>query len=318
MNTKESYNSFRVRLYLNFRKHINESALSSNDELPAMLFTGIKDKVQEMQKGEFKYKIHRFANHEASSQTACVNLFVPVLESPFADQILKSLDACPKDFSNMAKDKLHHGYRFEFWDSTNDKDKGILGDHTKAAGTDCDLAIAYYNTKEELCLWLIEHKLTEREFSVCGAYKSKRNNNKKNCKTYNLSQILENPELCHYHSKCNYNYWKIMREYASKIFGAQTGTKGCPFRDGMNQLWRNQMLALALEKEGLYHNVTISVVHHPDNRFLKKTMDEYSELTGHSPKFNSFTSNKLIESAKIDDGLKDWIKWYTEYYLPEK
>ena len=26
------------------------------------------------------------------------------------------------------------GYRFEFWDSTDEKSKGLLGDHSKQAG----------------------------------------------------------------------------------------------------------------------------------------------------------------------------------------
>ena len=50
-----------------------------------------------------------------------------------------------------------------------------MNDHSKQAGTDADVAIAYYNTEDKLCLWLIEHKLSEREFTECGAYKSKAN-----------------------------------------------------------------------------------------------------------------------------------------------
>lgn len=75
--------------------------------------------------------------------------------------------------------------------------------------------------------------------------------------------------------------------------------KGCPFRGGMNQLWRNQLLAMALEKEGTYKKVYFSVVHHPENHFLYKSMSEYAKLTDHSSKFNSFTSDKLIDAASI-------------------
>ena len=38
----------------------------------------------------------------------------------------------------------------------------------------------------------------------------------------------------------------------------------------------------------------------------------YAKLTDHSPKFNSFTSDKLIDAASIDGSLKEWVAWYRE------
>ena len=102
------------------------------EELPAMLYDGIRETVREIQNSEFKYKPHIFAyKHVASSQTACVNLFVPIMESESVNDILKSIEACPKDFKCVAVEQLFHGYRFEFWDSTDEKSKGLLGDHSK-------------------------------------------------------------------------------------------------------------------------------------------------------------------------------------------
>lgn len=282
-----------------------------------MLYPGIKATVSEIQKSIYKYKPHIFANkHVASSQTACVNLFVPIMESPDVDQILMSLEACPKDFKHVAKDQLYHGYRFEFWDSVDEKSKGLLGDHSKQAGTDSDVAIAYYNTKDELCLWLIEHKLTEHEFTTCGAYRSKGNNEegKDHCRKCSMGEILNNPDLCYYHRVSKYNYWNIMRDGAADFFSGAFDGKGCPFRGGMNQLWRNQLLAIALEKSGAYKSVSFSVVHHPDNHFLDSSMKEFTILTNNSPKFNSFTSDKLIMAAAIDHNLKEWIQWYYQVY----
>ena len=103
-----------------------------DEELPAMLYDGIRETVKEIPNSEFKYKPHIFAfKHVASSQTACVNLFVPIMESESVNDILKSIEACPKDFKCVAKEQLFHGYRFEFWDSTDEKSKGLLGDHSK-------------------------------------------------------------------------------------------------------------------------------------------------------------------------------------------
>lgn len=112
----------------------------------------------------------------ASSQAANMNLFMPILQHPLANQILKHLKP---DFKCLANDELYHGYRLEFWDGNSNNEKGNLGDHTPVAGTDSDIAIAYYNNDDKLCLWLIEHKLRENEFTKCGGSKSKgRNKNK--------------------------------------------------------------------------------------------------------------------------------------------
>ena len=81
----------------------------------------------------------------------------------------------------------------------------------------------------------------------------------------------------------------------------------------MNQLWRNQMLALELENRGVFEEVYFSVVSHPDNSFLDKTMNEYRQLTNNSPKFYDFKSNALVDVAV--DYLPDWSNWYKKVYL---
>ena len=57
-----------------------------------------------------------------------------------------------------------------------------------------------------------------------------------------------------------------MKDGGAEFYVKAYEGKGCPFRGGMNQLWRNQLLAMALEKEGIYKNVYFSVVHHPENK----------------------------------------------------
>lgn len=59
------------------------------EKLPSMLYAGIKPVVADIQASCFAYKPHLAASaHVASSQTACINLFVPILESEQAEQIL--------------------------------------------------------------------------------------------------------------------------------------------------------------------------------------------------------------------------------------
>ena len=144
MNNKESYNEFRNRIYsylLDYKlKNITKQKGTfksvesdyflpdsiASREFPAMLYDPIIQVVEEIQNSEYKYKPHIFSKiHIVSSQTACINLFIPILESQHADDILKELTATPSNFDHIDRNELFHGYRLEFWDSTDDKDKGL-------------------------------------------------------------------------------------------------------------------------------------------------------------------------------------------------
>lgn len=55
------------------------------EKLPSMLYADTKPVVVDIQASRFAYKPHLAASaHVASSQTACINLFVPILESESA------------------------------------------------------------------------------------------------------------------------------------------------------------------------------------------------------------------------------------------
>ena len=106
---KVSYKDFQAKVYsslVRYKKEelkIEEKGISSqgvlhdclfpepycSSEIPLMLYKGIINTVKEIQKCAFAYKPHIAAsNHVASSQTACINLFVPILESDYADEII--------------------------------------------------------------------------------------------------------------------------------------------------------------------------------------------------------------------------------------
>jgi hypothetical protein len=205
----------------------------------------------------------------------------------------------------LATNELYKGFRIEFWDGNSNQEKGILKDHSAIAGTDSDIAIAYYNTTDELCLWLVEHKLTEAEFTVCGGFKSKGRDNKRHLCNKSFSAIIRNKELCYYHDGPKYEYWNIT-EANQSFFVNHAKHRSCPFKGGMNQLWRNQLLGFALEKQGKYKHVHFSVVHHPDK-----------DLTNNNPKFSVLTSADVVRAASNieDEELGMWIAWYKELYL---
>lgn len=290
-----------------------DAILADNTSVPAMIYTPLIRQLEEMQKSEFAYKPHKFAHHAVSSQTACINLFMPLLLSDEANDILQKIPGCPSDFKEIARKELFKGFCFEYWGQDIKQGKGVLNDHSSQAGTDADVAIAYNNMNGELCLWLIEHKLSEREFTECGAYKSKANEVKENCKKCNLATIAANPQKCYYHIK-GYKYWEYLKHNIEKYQG-ETGIKGCPFRRGLNQLWRNQMLAFALKETKTYQNVTFSVCHHANNTMLKHSIDQYKALIDNDRMFSSFTNYDILNAINTDDPkLRMWKQWYEEVY----
>ncbi len=334
---KVSYKDFQAKVYsslVRYKKEelkIEEKGISSHgvphdclfpepycsSEIPLMLYKGIINTVKEIQKCAFAYKPHIAAsNHVASSQTACINLFVPILESDYADEIIKKSGICPSNFDHIDRTQLRKGYCFEYWEQNAEGSKGLLGDHTPHAGTDSDVAISYIDKDGNNCLWLIEHKLTEQEFTTCGAYRSDRNpaEMKENCKKCSLSDFYADHNKCHYHKNCGYYYWNIMeQERIKQFYSGQFDKEGCPFRGGMNQLWRNQMMAFELERIGLFKDVYFSVVSHPENTFLDKTMEEYRQLINNSNKFSDFKSKSLVDAAI--EFLPDWTDWYKRVYM---
>ncbi|MEA1949653.1 MAG: hypothetical protein U9N83_20440 [Thermodesulfobacteriota bacterium] len=262
--------------------------------------------VQEIRQNH-PFKVHKHFGHMASSQAACINLFAPVLlNKEVADSVFPTIN--PK-FSTLANDMLDGGFRFEYWDTSNP-----LNDHTDAAGTDSDVAIAYYDTNGELSLWLIEHKLTEDEFTTCGGYKSRGNHTKEQCR--NGAQILNDRRRCFYHYHCDYRYWDITHSSELYDLNVLKTRIRCPFIGGENQLWRNQLMAHAIEEKQKFKNVHFSVVHHPKNNDLKKTIDSYTDMLENKDLFSVFTSERIINAVTQlnNKEIQKWANWYSELY----
>jgi len=286
------------------------------DEIKSQFFPmyrPIKEKFLNHQQ-KFPFKLHKFLGHSmASSQAACANLFLPILKDPnLATMILSKVKT---DLKNIAANYLDTGFRIEFWDEPDN----FLEDHTKVSGTDADIAIAYYDHQDNLNLWLIEHKLTETEFTTCGGSKSKGRAPSHKCSP--ASAILDNRDLCYYHSGCNFRYWDITLGDASPFNANRIREYNkCPFMGGMNQLWRNQLLATSLESSTSprwpYKKVYFSVVYHPGNNSLKPSISEYQKLIGFNDRFFAFSSDKLLNQAKeiSEPALSEWLHWYQELY----
>lgn len=261
------------------------------------------------------FRIHRFFYHMASSQVANINLFLPILDHPLADQILASVKP---DFASLDKSELDNGYCFEYWGGNfhSQAGSGPLRDKSAMAGTDADLAIAYRDREGKRCIWLIEHKLTECDFTTCGGFRSKGRQSHHDC-SKSFSAILANKSSCYYHDAKEFSYWVLSEEHQS-FFPNHSKHERCPFQGGMNQLWRNQLLGLAIEDDAHspFSLSTFSVVKHPDNSSLDATIEAYKDLIAGNPGFSVMTSADLLEAAeKTGDGaLSNWAEWYRGLY----
>ena len=282
----------------------------------ALIYPGILDLLKR-HLDDFPFRVHPRFNHVASSQAANINLFLPVLRHP---QVNTILGAIKPDFAALAPEYFDHGYCLEYWGGNRKGggiDPGPLGDKTAKTGTDADIAIAYTNHQGELCLWLVEHKLTEKEFTTCGGYNSRGRAVRHVCAS-SFSTILQDKNLCYYHDKCRFHYWDIT-EANQAFFANPPSATDCPFRDGKNQLWRNQLLALriAQDEKQPYQRSAFSVVKHHGNHDLDATLADYKHLIGNSPSFSVFTSADLLAAADAvgDPALSEWIAWYRDLYM---
>jgi hypothetical protein len=275
------------------------------------LYDPVRARFREHQ-NKFHLKTHKFAGHMASSQIASANLFLPLMEAPLtAAQILR--DVKP-DLKSIAVEEFDRGLRIEFGDEGANR----LGDQGSQGATDADIAIAYRNHEDELCLWLITHKLTENEFTACGGYRNPANQHKDDCDRNAAAR--QGRENCFLHSARRFNYWSITFKNKD-MFPLENLQKdeACPFRGGMNQLWRTQLLATAIETDpnGRYKKTFHSVVHHPGNASLLPSMQAFHNLLGQKDRFSWFSSDQLLTAAQVSDNgdIKTWAKWYQDLYF---
>lgn len=279
------------------------------------LYQPVKNRVLDHQSRR-PFKLHKYVGHMASSQIACLNLFVPLLQHP--DAAARALRTINPQLATIATGRLDKGFQIEFWPGQGNSG-GLLNDHSSGAGTDSDIAIAYRDDDNRLCLWLIEHKLTEKEFTTCGGATSSGRTSQHQCSPAHA--VVDNHDLCYYHSaeRCRYMYWPLTARHP-EVFPPERIAAGetCPFKGGLNQLWRNMVLALAVEDAVVspFEYVHFSVVNHPDNHALEPSMQEFRSLTNGSERFSSFTSRQLIDAVEQEgsSGLSDWVAWYKELY----
>lgn len=306
-------------VFLHRGRTIPYDAILPDDRVAALplIYLPVVDELRRY-RGVNPFRLHAHFNHMASSQAAAVNLFLALLLHTRGNEVLASLRP---DFAALATDELDRGYCLEYWGGNFAGDRagsGPLGDKSSLSGTDADIAIAYRNPAGTLCLWLIEHKLTEAEFTPCGGFKSPGRRMRPDCDcSRSFDEILESKDTCYHHAVRQREYWSITGRHA-QLFSGHARRAQCPFQGGLNRLWRNQLLGLAIEEDESqpFKQSHFSVLKHPDNPHLDRSLRAYGELIGDSPKFSVLTSADVLKAAEAlhDNALTNWAQWYRALY----
>ena len=184
--------------------------------------------------------MNRILTNTAASQPYCFDLII------YLQQHLPLVDKLFSDLLNKQV-KVHHlepeftpnhcnipGFERHFDESIGDQNLEF------GSGTDADVAVFYSFDNHKKGILLIEFKFIEAEFSVCSSF-AKKTKTRGHCDSERFFDLVETKnELCGYNK---YSNWTLTTQ--SKAFDSQKikSMSACPFRYGLNQLWRNMLLA---------------------------------------------------------------------------
>jgi hypothetical protein len=190
--------------------------------------------------------ISRALTNTAASQPYCFNLIIYLqnrdtlankLFSRLLGKEVKVVHLQPEFTPNTCKDLPAFGLNGD----------ESIGDQSVIGGTDSDIAVFYTYGVGQKGILLIEFKFIEAEFSVCTSYARKKELKAICDSKVFYEELIEGKKkdqsdrfLCGYN---NYYNWDLTS--TSKLFNTEAvkTASGCPFRFGLNQLWRNLLLA---------------------------------------------------------------------------
>jgi len=202
--------------------------------------------------------LKRILTNTAASQPFCFNLIIFLQQhSALADKLFSNLLEKQVNVIHLVPEftpnECNSVISFE---RTIDES---IGDQGNKRGTDSDIAVFYTYDNDKKGVLLIEFKFIEHEFSVCSSYagskkkkkettdetqqRKKRNNDRQaicNSTNFYVKMVETKNSLCGYNKYFN---WDLTSK--SKVIDGEKvkSISACPFRFGLNQLWRNMILA---------------------------------------------------------------------------
>jgi len=222
----------------NTYKHLITEEQSEFNFITTEIYEATKNRFDQHKAGD----LHRALTNTAASQPYCFNLIIHLQSNQLlANKLFSSLLGKEVNISHLEPEftpnKCNNINGFERL-----KDESIekLGPNSKI-GTDADIAVFYTYENSKKGILLIEFKFIEAEFSVCTSYKNKQDI-RHTCSSENFYKefVETRNKLCGYNQYLN---WQLT-ETSKVIDGIKIKSlSSCPFSFGLNQLWRNMLLA---------------------------------------------------------------------------
>lgn len=240
--------------------------------------------------------LKRILTNTASSQAYCFNLFLymnrhKVLANELFSQLMGKtvvVEHIELEFTPNQMQVDPFSDSFTLSETITPQQDESIGDQSTFGGTDADVAVFYsyiddiegFTSSETLNrkkgVLLIEFKFIEAEFSVCSSFKNKQEvraycsgpDYYRELVVHQRTDSRQQP-LCGY---TRYRNWAMTAK--SEIFSESvtqsdtlTGNRlaACPFRYGLNQLWRNMLLAERVAEVRAYNNFDFWVVSPREN-----------------------------------------------------
>ncbi len=206
----------------------------------------ITENIFEVTKSRFeKHKAgdkNRIMTNTAASQPYCFNLVIflnqnkELANNLFSDLMGKKINIIhiePEFTPNLCNDIK--GFKATTDESIGDQNLKL------GIGTDSDIALFYEYENNKKGILLVEYKFIEAEFSICTSFKKKKRI-REICNSENFfkEMVVDKSNLCGYNKYYNWN----LTMKSTVINGERIKyINACPFRFGLNQLWRNMLLA---------------------------------------------------------------------------
>jgi hypothetical protein len=199
------------------------------------------------------------------------------------------------------------------------KPKEVIGEEEGSRGsgqTSPDLAIIFLTEDERKGILLIESKFTEKSFYPCSGYSKTKpgrpiNSDKKRCLKPELITSSDFSE-CHLNS-WGRKYWSLLKNHLD--YNVFNSLKRCPMSSSCYQIFRQQALAVALEKK---YDIVISCVASDSRNLplvncakatgLKPFPQGWQELFP-SAKFKWLNHNTWYEYVKANNLNGNWNEW---------
>lgn len=262
LETNPEIKSFGQSANGNKYKHLLTVEQSQFNFITEDIHTATKERFSKHKAGD----LHRILTNTAASQPYCFNLIIYLQQHPaLADKLFSNLfdkqvrvHHLEPEFTPNLCDNI---IGFERTGDEGDEEDESIGDQNLklGIGTDSDIAVFYTYNNDKKGVLLIEFKFIEHEFSVCSSYagSKKKEGEIPEEKQQRLERNKERRAICNsnnFYSKmvetknslCGYNkYFNWELTAKSKVIDGEKikSMSACPFSFGLNQLWRNMILA---------------------------------------------------------------------------